>query len=81
MSLGFAAFVIGGLIVSPYGGYADDGSKQNKATFAGGCFWCMEEAFERSMGLPRRSQAILEARLRIRRTNKFLLVALAMRNP
>jgi len=51
MSLGFAAIVIGGLIGGPYGGYADDGSQQNKATFAGGCFWCMEEAFEKVEGV------------------------------
>jgi len=51
MSLGFAALVIGGLIGGPYGGYADDESQQNKATFAGGCFWCMEEAFEKIEGV------------------------------
>ena len=51
MSLGFAALVMGGLIVGPYGGYADDGSQQAKATFAGGCFWCMEEAFEKIEGV------------------------------
>jgi peptide-methionine (S)-S-oxide reductase len=51
MNLGFAALVIGVLIVSPYGGYADDGSLQSKATFAGGCFWCMEEAFEKIDGV------------------------------
>jgi len=49
--LGIAALVIGGLIVSPYGGYADDPSQQAKATFAGGCFWCMEEAFEEIEGV------------------------------
>ena len=51
MSLGFAAIMIGGLIGGPYEGYADDGSQQNKATFAGGCFWCMEEAFEKVEGV------------------------------
>ncbi len=51
LSLVFAALVIGGLIVSPYGGYADDSSRQGKATFAGGCFWCMEEAFEAVEGV------------------------------
>jgi len=51
MTLGFAAVVIGGLIGSPSGGYADDGSQQAKATFAGGCFWCMEEAFENVEGV------------------------------
>lgn len=51
MSLGFVALVIGVLVVGPYGGYADDGAPQNKATFAGGCFWCMEEAFEKIDGV------------------------------
>ena len=51
MSLGFAALVIVGLIGGPSGGYADDGSQQAKATFAGGCFWCMEEAFEKVEGV------------------------------
>ena len=51
MSLGFAALVIVGLIGGPYGGYADDGSQQAKATFAGGCFWCMEEVFEKVEGV------------------------------
>jgi peptide-methionine (S)-S-oxide reductase len=51
MSLGFAALVIVGLIGGPYWGYADDGSQQAKATFAGGCFWCMEEVFEKVEGV------------------------------
>ena len=51
MGLGFAALMIGGLIFAPYGGHADDGSQLSKATFAGGCFWCMEEAFEKVEGV------------------------------
>ena len=52
MSLGAVAILIGGLmIMSPDEGYADDGSQLSKATFAGGCFWCMEEAFEKVDGV------------------------------
>ncbi len=51
MSLGFAVLVIGGLIGVPYGSFADDPPPPAKATFAGGCFWCMEEAFEKVEGV------------------------------
>ncbi len=51
MSLGFAVLVIGGLIGVPYGSFADENSPPAKATFAGGCFWCMEEAFEKVEGV------------------------------
>jgi len=51
MSLGFSALVIGGLIGGTYGVYANDGSQLVKATFAGGCFWCMEEVFEKVEGV------------------------------
>ncbi len=52
MSLGVAALLIGGLlIITPAGGYANDGVQLSKATFAGGCFWCMEEAFEKVEGV------------------------------
>ena len=32
-------------------GISNSGSSQAKATFAGGCFWCMEEAFEKVEGV------------------------------
>lgn len=32
-------------------GISDTGLPQAKATFAGGCFWCMEEAFEKVEGV------------------------------
>jgi peptide-methionine (S)-S-oxide reductase len=32
-------------------GQAAEQSRQEKATFAGGCFWCMEEAFEKVQGV------------------------------
>ncbi len=52
MSLGAVAMIIGGLmILSLDEGYADDGVYLTKATFAGGCFWCMEEAFEKVEGV------------------------------
>ena len=51
ISFGFAILVISGLVFFPFGGYADEGSHQSKATFAGGCFWCMEEAFEKIEGV------------------------------
>ncbi len=52
MSLGAVAILIGGLMIMSHdAGYADEGSQLSKATFAGGCFWCMEEAFEKVDGV------------------------------
>jgi len=51
ISLGFAALLIGGMTVKPEGSLAAEGSQHAKATFAGGCFWCMEEAFEKVEGV------------------------------
>lgn len=50
-SLGVAAFVICTLIVMSHESSAHDRSQHAKATFAGGCFWCMEEAFENVEGV------------------------------
>ena len=49
--LGFAVFILGSLISNPNSSYAEESSHQKKATFAGGCFWCMEEAFEKVKGV------------------------------
>lgn len=51
MSLGFAVLVIGGLIGVPYGSFADENPPPAKATFAGGCFWCMEPPFDKIDGV------------------------------
>lgn len=46
VSVGFVVLMSGGLLGIPNGIYANDSLQEAKATFAGGCFWCMEEAFE-----------------------------------
>ena len=48
---GFIGILIGGMtVMPPEPSFADDGSRE-KAIFAGGCFWCMEEAFEQVDGV------------------------------
>jgi peptide-methionine (S)-S-oxide reductase len=39
------------LLLAAGAGLAAESSKPAKATFAGGCFWCMEEAFEKVEGV------------------------------
>ena len=41
-----------------------------KATFAGGCFWCMEEAYDKIPGVIRPFPDTWEDRPRIRRTSR-----------
>ena len=41
--------VLGLVLVLP--GFADAQTKTAKATFAGGCFWCMEGPFEKLRGV------------------------------
>ena len=45
----FLSMVAGGTLVSS--GQAADNAGLAKAYFAGGCFWCMEEAFEKVAGV------------------------------
>ncbi len=49
--LGFAVLMVGTFMSSANSSYAGENSHQEKATFAGGCFWCMEEAFEKVKGV------------------------------
>ena len=51
INLGFAALLVGGMTTSPQGSLAAEGSQNAKATFAGGCFWCMEEVYEKVEGV------------------------------
>ena len=51
ISLGFAALLVGGMTTRPQGSLAAEGSQNAKATFAGGCFWCMEEVYEKVEGV------------------------------
>ncbi len=47
----FVILLIGGIMGFSQDGVADNHGQQGKATFAGGCFWCMEEAFEAVEGV------------------------------
>ena len=49
--VGVVAFVLFGALGLPQVSYGNDNFHQAKATFAGGCFWCMEEAFEAVEGV------------------------------
>ncbi|GJL67932.1 MAG: peptide methionine sulfoxide reductase MsrA [Nitrospirales bacterium] len=51
ISLGLVALLIGGMTVIPHGNLAAEESQYAKATFAGGCFWCMEEVYEKVDGV------------------------------
>lgn len=51
MSIGCVLLMLSSLLGIPQGSHANDGLQQAKATFAGGCFWCMEEAFEKIEGV------------------------------
>lgn len=51
ISLGFAALLLGGMTARPQDSLAAEGSQDAKATFAGGCFWCMEEVYEKVEGV------------------------------
>jgi len=51
ISLGCAVLMIGALTAMPQRSLATVSSQSAKATFAGGCFWCMEEAYEKVDGV------------------------------
>jgi peptide-methionine (S)-S-oxide reductase len=51
ISLGFMALLLEGIIIVPQGSLAAGESQYAKATFAGGCFWCMEEVYEKVQGV------------------------------
>ena len=51
ITLGLAAVLIGGMTAMPQESLAIEGSQHAKATFAGGCFWCMEEVYEKVDGV------------------------------
>ena len=46
-----AAVLLFGLFALTHGSQAQEDNQLAKATFAGGCFWCMEEAFEKVEGV------------------------------
>jgi len=50
-SIGLAVLSIGGMAALPQGSLAAEKTQYAKATFAGGCFWCMEEVYEKVDGV------------------------------
>ena len=46
-----ALFAVAGVLAVTTSGQAVERGQGAKATFAGGCFWCMEEAFEKVQGV------------------------------
>jgi peptide-methionine (S)-S-oxide reductase len=50
-TLGTAFLLLLGTLTAPVVGRAADSDKTEKAIFAGGCFWCMEEALENVPGV------------------------------
>lgn len=51
LSLWLGALLIGGSTVIPRVSLAAEENQYAKAIFAGGCFWCMEEAYEKVNGV------------------------------
>ena len=51
LSLWLGAVLLGGSTVIPRVSLAAEGNQHAKAIFAGGCFWCMEEAYEMVNGV------------------------------
>ena len=51
ITLRLAAVLIGGMSAMPQESLATEGIQHAKATFAGGCFWCMEEVYEKVDGV------------------------------
>ena len=51
LSLWLGAVLLGGSTVIPRVSLAAEGNQHAKAIFAGGCFWCMEEAYEKVNGV------------------------------
>jgi peptide-methionine (S)-S-oxide reductase len=49
--LGFTALIGGSMTIPPQWSLAAEESQNAKATFAGGCFWCMEEVYENVEGV------------------------------
>lgn len=50
-SIGLAALLVGGIAALSQESLAAEKTQYAKATFAGGCFWCMEEVYEKVDGV------------------------------
>ena len=57
------------LLFMPFSLFAE--TKYEKATFAGGCFWCMEHPFETLSGVSEVLSGYTGGRKKTRRTRRF----------
>ena len=78
MTLSFVSLVYAENQNNPSG---NAGEETEKATFAGGCFWCMESPYDKLEGVIATTVGIPEARKRILLMKKYVQAEQGMLRP
>ena len=73
--------IVGSVLDVSKGYSSTEGKETDKATFAGGCFWCMEEAFEPVEGVVSVVSGYTGGQVENPTYEQVLLVAPDTRNP